>query len=272
MSAALPVGHPAAHLRSELADGVLTLTLNRPRVSNAMSRAMLDALASALDDAERSDEVTVVVLAAAGRAFCAGGDVTLLRRGESIFGPGDAPAERLRVQTASQRATVVRLHEFAKPTIAAVQGAAVGAGLALALACDLRYAATSARLQTGFARIGLAGDFGCTWLLRELVGPSRAKQLLFLGDPVPAEQAAALGLVNEVVADGELDSAVWAAARRIAAVPEAALRTMKGHVERAGRSDLPTCADIEVREHVRLLQTPEHRALVDALVADRRTR
>src|SRR5262245_16225344 len=122
-------------LRAALASGVLTLTLHRPHVRNAFSRAMLDGLAAMLDFAEASDAVRVVVLGGAGGTFCAGGDLGRLLRGESIFGPADDPAARLAAQEVVQLATVVRLYELSKPTIARIDGAAVGAGLGLALAC-----------------------------------------------------------------------------------------------------------------------------------------
>ena len=253
-------------LKTEISDGVLILTLNRPDARNAMSRDMLDALADTLDEAEQSEDVAVVVLAAAGSAFCAGGDVKLLSRGESIFGAGDSWDDRQLAQAATQRRTVVRLHEYPKPTLAAVQGATVGAGLGLALACDLRLAAASATFRAGFARVGLAGDFGATWLLRELAGPARAKELLLLDEVLSAERAEAIGLVNRVVADADLMDTALAAARHMAAFPKPAVRTIKEHVARAGGHGLAHCADIEVREHIRLLQTVEHRALIRTLV------
>jgi 2-(1,2-epoxy-1,2-dihydrophenyl)acetyl-CoA isomerase len=143
-------------------DGVLTLTLNHPAVRNALSADMLGALRRMLQHAEESDAVRVV-LTGSGGAFCVGGDLTRLATGESIFGPADEPQIRLANQRSAQRATVVRLHELGKPTVARLEGAAVGAGLGLALACDLRSSATT--LNTSFARLGLAGDFGATWLL-----------------------------------------------------------------------------------------------------------
>ncbi|HKT02662.1 MAG TPA: enoyl-CoA hydratase-related protein [Rugosimonospora sp.] len=253
------------HLLAAQESGVLSLTLNRPEVRNALSLPMLDALGEMLDRAARSPEVHVVVLAGAGGTFCAGGDVTLLARGGSIFGAAKDGAGRLARQQAAQWSTVVRLHELAKPTVAVLEGAAVGAGLGLALACDLRYAGTSATLRTGFGRLGLAGDFGCTWLLRELVGAAKALELLYFSDVTTAAHAEQLGLVNGTVPDRQVRSHALERARRLATVPPQALGAMKQHVRRAGSADLAYCADVEAEWHVRLVATEEHRAAVRAL-------
>lgn len=254
------------HLLASLASGVLTLTLNRPEVRNAFSREMLEALAAMLDLAARREDVRVVVLAGAGGVFCAGGDLAKLAAGESIFGPAGDPAVRLSAQQALQRATVVRLHEMSKPTVALIEGAAVGAGLGLALACDLRYASASATLRTGFGRLGLAGDFGCTWLLNRLVGASRALELLFLSPPLPAGRARELGLVTDVVPDERLRDHATKLAGRLALLSPEAARAMKEHVARARDSGLATCADAEAEWHVRLLETGAHRDAVRALL------
>ena len=264
-------GSVADDLLATVEAGVLTLTLNRPAARNAFSRPMLDGLAAALDAARDDDGVRVVVLTGAGGSFSAGGDVKVMARGESIFGPPYEPSARTRAHAAAQRATSVRLWEFPKPTVALLTGPAVGAGLALALACDLRYATASAVLRTGFARAGLAGDFGCTWLLTRLVGAARAKELLFLSPTLTAGQARDLGLVTEVFADGDLPGATAERVRALAGTSPPALRAMKSHVDRALSAGLAECADAEAREHVRLTDTPEHRAAVRA-VAERVTR
>ncbi|MEU5879184.1 enoyl-CoA hydratase-related protein [Spirillospora sp. NPDC047279] len=259
------IGTGTAHLLATRTGGVLTLTLNRPEVRNAFSREMLEAMAAMLDVAATAEDVRVVVLAGAGNTFCAGGDLTKLAAGESIFGPaGDAPL-RLETQRALQRATVVRLRELGKPSIALIAGAAVGAGLGLALACDLRYAAASATLRTGFGRLGLAGDFGCTWSLNRLAGPARALELLLLSPPLDAARARDLGLVNEVVADERLGDHVARLAGHLAALSPDAARAMKAHVARAQDHDLAACADAEAEWHVRLLESDAHRRAVLAL-------
>ena len=260
------------HLLATRASGVLTLTLNRPDVRNAFSREMLEALAAMLDLAARAADVRVVVLEGAGGVFCAGGDLGMLAAGESIFGPAAEPEVRLATQKALQRATVARLHEMDKPSIALIDGPAVGAGLGLALACDLRYAGASATLRTGFGRLGLAGDFGCTWLLHRLVGPSRALELLYFSPPVPASRARDLGLVTDVLPDDRLRARVGELAARLAAASPDAVRAMKEHVARAHGAGLAACADAEAERHVRLLETGAHRDAVRALARGRTTR
>ena len=142
-------------LLARVEDGVAVLTMNRPERRNALSPAMLDALARTLADAEADDDVGCVVLTGAGGAFCAGGDVKAMAQD----GAGEAGFDaRVQLQRRSHRATAGRLHEMPKPTIAAVGGAAAGAGLSLALACDLRYAARRAVLTTAFAKVGFAGS------------------------------------------------------------------------------------------------------------------
>jgi 2-(1,2-epoxy-1,2-dihydrophenyl)acetyl-CoA isomerase len=245
--------------------GVLTLTLNRPEARNALSLSMLDALAAAIDSGLDSTDVRVIVLTGVGSAFCAGGDVATFARGQSIFGPMDEPEQRITRQIQSQRATVVRLWESPKPTIALLNGPVVGAGLGLALACDLRFAAESAFLRTGFTRVGLAGDFGCTWLLTRLVGAAKAKELLFLPHTLPAGSARHMGLVNDVFADEQLMEQGTTIARQLADGPQQAFEAVKSNVTNALQGDLAECADEEVRLHVRLLGTRYHREAVTAM-------
>lgn len=252
-------------LLAGLDGGVLTLTLHRPAARNAYSLELLDALAAALDSADGDDRVRVVVVTGAGDSFCAGGDVKVMARGESLFGPMDDVEARRTRHAAAQRATTVRLADFPKPSIALVNGPAVGAGLALALSCDLRLVAESAVLRTGFTRAGLAGDFGCSWLLTRLVGPARAKRLLFTSAALSAQTAVEWGLADEVVPDAELAARGEALAGELAASSPLALRAVKENVARALTQGLAECADAEVDWHVRLVETPEHRAAVAAL-------
>lgn len=261
----LPTG--TDDLEAELEAGVLLLRLNRPRARNAITLAMGDALAAQLAWAESEPAVRVIVLTGAGAGFCAGGDVKIMVTGRSIYDTGEGPEARIQRQIDTQRGTTVALWESSKPTIALLNGPAVGAGLALALACDVRYAAASATLGSGFAAIGLAGDFGCTWLLNRLLGPSRAKEFLMFSQTVDAGRAAELGLVNEVVADDRLLDEGLTRARRLADAPQTALMMIKAAVARAQEQDLAACSDAEVRVHVRLLATDEHRAAVERLRA-----
>lgn len=248
-------------------DGVAVLTMNRPERRNALSPAMLQALGKALEEAEHDDQVACVLLTGAGGAFCSGGDVKAMAETNSVQMDYDA---RVAVQRRNQRATSGRLHAMPKPTIAALPGAAAGAGLSLALACDLRIAARSAILSTAFARVALAGDYGGTWFLTRLVGPARARELYFLSERLSAEQAERLGIVNRVVADDRLEEEALALATQLAAGPRTALRYMKENLNRAENgNDLGECMDLEATHHLRTMLTEDHREAAAAFAEKR---
>ena len=202
------------------------LTMNRPERRNALSDQMLAALGATLAQVEADDAVGAVVLTGAGGAFCAGGDV----KGFAERTPGAPGASAERQQRANQRATSGRLWRMPKPTVAVLPGPAAGAGLSLALACDLRYAASSAVLTTAFARVALAGDYGSAWFLVRLVGPARARELLYLSPRLSADDALRWGLVNAVVPPDALEREAMAVARRLADGPRTALASMKENV------------------------------------------
>ena len=193
-------------LLAELEAGVLTLTLNRPEARNAMSGNMTAALASQLASAELNSEVKAIVLTGAGKGFCAGGDVKgMAASGDGTVGDNtiDGAIHRQRV---NQRATAGKLYNMPKPTIAALPGAAAGAGLSLALACDLRIMSSNAIMTTAFARVGFSGDYGGTFFMSQLIGSAKARQLYYLSERVSAEQALSLGLTNWVCEPDELQS------------------------------------------------------------------
>ena len=170
-------------LLESIKDGVATLTLNRPDRLNAMSGPMLDALLEALPRLADDGEVGAVVLTGSGRGFCAGGDVKAMAEGREFGGTTlEEKAQALRSSMEVSR----WLHEMPKPTIAMVRGAAAGAGLSLALACDLRVVADSARFATAFARVGYSGDFGGSWFLTQLVGTAKARELYYTAQIVDA--------------------------------------------------------------------------------------
>ncbi len=162
-------------------DGVLVLTFNRPQHRNALTQEMQLRLGDELAAAELDGEVGCVLLTGAGGAFCAGGDVKNMARGHAAGQPTDQ-LRRMEAQRQSQRRTSLRLFEMGKPTLAALPGAAAGAGLSMALACDMRIAAETAIMSTAFVKIGLSGDYGGTYLLTRLVGPAKARELYLLGD------------------------------------------------------------------------------------------
>jgi 2-(1,2-epoxy-1,2-dihydrophenyl)acetyl-CoA isomerase len=247
-------------------EGVAVLTLNRPDRLNAMSTAMLDGLLEALPRLAADEGVGVVVLTGAGRGFCAGGDVKAMAAGREFDdGTLEAKAQGLR-----RRMEVSRwLHEMPKPTIAMVRGAAAGAGLSLALACDLRVAADNARFATAFARVGYSGDFGGSWFLTQLIGTAKARELYYTADIVDAAQALALNLVNRVVPDARLEEETFTLARRLASGPRVALRYMKRNMNAAETNSLSEHLDLEALHHTRCGATEDHREATKAFVEKR---
>ncbi len=256
------------HLIAERHDGVLNLTLNQPDKLNALSEKMIAGLLEELGRAAHDTEVRCVVLSGAGRGFCSGGDVSQMRQRNEGGAPGPTVDQRM---TSLRRAEEVSLmlHELPKPTIAAINGAAAGAGLSIALACDLRIAADSARLITAFARVGFSGDFGGTWLMTRLVGPARAKEFYFLADPIEANQALALGLVNRVVPAASLMAETAALAKRIASGPSIAYSHMKANINAALTADLRTLLDREAVGQTLTGHTEDHKEAVKAFLEKR---
>ena len=256
-------------LLASIEDGVLTLTLNRPEARNAMSGAMTEALAKQLASAEFDRNVKCIVLTGAGKGFCAGGDVKgMAARGYGTVGDNtiDAAIHRQRV---NQRATAGKLFKMPKPTIAALPGAAAGAGLGLALACDLRIMASNAILTTAFARVGFSGDYGGTYFLTQLVGSAKAREMYFLSDRVNADEALRLGLTNWVCEPDALVAKTREIALRLANGPTVAYRYMKENLNRAMTGDVDDCLDLEATHHVHTGQTEDHREASRAFVEKR---
>jgi 2-(1,2-epoxy-1,2-dihydrophenyl)acetyl-CoA isomerase len=256
-------------LLASLDEGVLTLTLNRPEARNAMSGAMTAALAAQLASAEFDRGVKCVVLTGAGKGFCAGGDVKgMAASGDGTVGDNtiDGAIHRQRV---SQRATAGKLFKMPKPTLAALPGAAAGAGLSLALACDLRIMASNAILTTAFARVGFSGDYGGTYFLTQLVGSAKARELYYLSDRVSADEALRLGLANWVCEPEVLAAKTREIALRLAHGPTVAYRYMKENLNRAMAGDVDDCLDLEATHHVHCGQTQDHREATKAFVEKR---
>jgi 2-(1,2-epoxy-1,2-dihydrophenyl)acetyl-CoA isomerase len=258
------------HLLATVDDGVAVLTMNRPERRNALSDEMLQAMARTLADFEVDEDVGCVVVTGAGGAFCAGGDV----KGMAEGGSGDRSARPsfdalVHRQRLNQRAVSGRLYEMPKPTIAAIPGAAAGAGFSIALACDLRYAVPSAILTTAFAKVAFAGDYGGTWFLTRLVGSAKARELYFFSDRLPAEEAERLGVVNALFDADRLHDEVMTRARTLAAGPRVAYRYMKENLNRAVHGELGECLDMEAAHHLRTSLTDDHREAARAFVEKR---
>jgi 2-(1,2-epoxy-1,2-dihydrophenyl)acetyl-CoA isomerase len=261
-------------LRAELDDGVAVITMNRPDRRNAFSPTMVSALGAVLARVEADDAVGCVVLTGAGGAFCAGGDVKSMAAlpADGRDGAGPSLDARIHRQRLNQRATSGRLWSMPKPTIAAIGGPAAGAGLSLALACDLRYAVAGAVLTTAFAKVAFAGDYGGTWFLTRLVGSSKAKELYYFSERLSAQDAERLGIVNAVFAPADFEREVMDRARRLAHGPALAYRYMKENLNRAVSGDLGDCMDLEVTHHVHTGLTEDHREAAQAFVDKREPR
>ena len=255
-------------LLARVEDGVAVLTMSRPERRNAMSGEMIGAMAAALREAESSPEIRCVVLTGAGGAFCAGGDVKGMNERNSGEGGGRRTTldEAIAAQRLSQRATAGKLYSMPKPTIAALPGAAAGAGLSLALACDLRIASENAVLVTAFAKVGFSGDYGGTFFLTQLVGSAKARELYLLSDRIDAKEAERLGIVNQVVAEGALEEKTMELARRLASGPSIAYRYMKENLNRAVGGEMGDCLDLEATHHVHTGRTEDHRNAARAFV------
>ncbi|MBO6565481.1 MAG: enoyl-CoA hydratase [Pseudomonadales bacterium] len=256
-------------LLASLEDGVAVLTLNRPDARNAMSADMNGALQQMLSDFEVNPDVKVIVLTGAGKGFCAGGDVKgMASKGDGTVGDNtiDGAIHRQRL---NQRATSGKLFKMPKPTLASLPGAAAGAGLSLALACDMRIMASNAILTTAFAKVGFSGDYGGTYFMTQLVGSAKARELYYLSDRVSAEEALRLGLTNWLCEPEELQEKTLEIARRLASGPTVAYRYMKENLNRAMSGEVDECLDLEATHHVHCGQTEDHREAAQAFVEKR---
>lgn len=262
---------------SDLTDGVLRLTLNDPDTLNALTPAMTRILAERLDHAAKDPDVRVVVLAGSGRAFSSGGNANAF----GAVDPGDPLAARwgedaiwnsteLRTDRLIARArSSVLLHEMPKPTIAMIRGPVAGASLALAAACDFRIVSQTAVFTTAFARLGTSGDFGGSYFLTKLLGPTKTREMYFLSDKISAAEALELGLATKLVADEELEGTTTDFAMRLAKAAPLALRYMKQNLLAAEAHNLETVLAIEARNMVRTFQTEDFREGVAAFQGKR---
>ena len=254
------------HLLLEKGDGVAILTMNRPEARNAMSGEMNEAMRATLSSVEVDPEIRCVVLTGAGKGFCAGGDVKgMAASGDGTVGENtiDSAIHRQRIH---QRATSGKLFKMPKPTIAALPGAAAGAGLSYALACDLRVMSKAAIMTTAFARVGFSGDYGGSYFMTQLIGSAKARELYFLSDRVTAEEALDLGLANWICEPEDLMDKTMEVANRLANGPSVAYRYMKENLNRAMNGEVDDCLDLEATHHIHCGQTQDHRNATKAFV------
>ena len=256
-------------ITAEIDAGIAVVTMNRPERRNAFGDGMLEGIALALREAELDPEVRVVVLTGAGGAFSAGGDVKGFAEEGGAGGGEGSWDEGVHQQRISHRETSGALHNMPKPTIAAIGGAAAGAGLSLALACDFRVAVDTAVMTTAFARVGLAGDYGGTWFLTRLVGPSKAKELYMLPERMDMATALDLGIVNKIAPPDDFEATWRDMATRLAAGPPIAYRYMKENINRSIDADLWTVMDLESTHHRHTGVTEDHMEAARAFVEKR---
>ncbi len=243
--------------------GVAVVTLNDPDNRNPLGYDLRPLLRTLIDRIALDTRVRCLLLTGAGKAFCAGGNAKAMAMDEQ-------PPLEERIRTIRFESEVIAvIHEMPKPSIAALPGPAAGAGFALALACDLRIAAESASMSTAFKRLGLPGDFGGSWLLTQLVGPARARELYFTSRRVSAAECERIGLVNRVVPDADLMEQAMAFARELAEGPPIAYRWMKDNLNRAQDGSLRRCLAEEAERQCWAAETEDFREGVRAFVERR---
>ena len=259
-------------LLCRIEDRVAIITLNRPKKKNALSDHLTPALRQTLLDLETKREVGCILITGSGDAFCAGGDIGGMggnaSKDEEVLERPTAE-ERVRALIHKQETLTLRLADHAKPTIAALPGVAAGAGLCIALACDIRVACRSAFVTTAYRNIGFSGDYGGSWLLTQLVGPSKAKELFFTGRRVQSDEALALGIFNNVFEDASFENEALAMAKQIASGPPIAIAFMKEHINRAVTGDLRSNLAMEADRLIRCAATSDHKEAVKAFMEKR---
>jgi 2-(1,2-epoxy-1,2-dihydrophenyl)acetyl-CoA isomerase len=253
----------------ESANGIATITLNRPERLNTMGGDLLDRLLEAVEHAAGDSEVRVVVVTGAGRAFCAGGDLGVMSEGHGNVRANVSHAHNVNRLRASMRISQL-LHEMPKVTIAKINGACAGAGLSVACACDLRYAAQSAKFNVAFRNAGLSGDFGGTWTLPRIVGPAKARELYLMSPRFDAHEAERIGLVHKALPDAELSAHVAAAAADLASAAPITLALMKQNLNDGLRTTFGEQLDREAERHVQSALTEDHREAARAYLEKRK--
>jgi enoyl-CoA hydratase/carnithine racemase len=246
-------------IKYDVADRIATITLNRPELMNAFTWEMVGAWADALQRAQADDGVQVIVVTGAGKAFCSGGDINNMGDRQSR-----TPLMRKNELMANVHRIPLALEAIDKPVIAAVNGAATGAGMDLALQCDLRFAAASARFGETYVRVGLVPGAGGTWFLPRLVGTAKALELFWTGDLIDAAEAERIGVVNKVLPDAELMPHVRAVATKIANGPPLSIRFIKRAVYQGMRIDLRTSLDLISSHFAVVSASADHKEAVQA--------
>lgn len=248
-----------------LDEGLATITLNIPERRNALSTEVALLLLNAVQAAAEDPQTRAVLLRGAGGTWCVGGDV------RGMADPAAAPPtfEAKRASMTRTMEIARTLHQMAKPVVVALEGAAAGAGLSLALACDFRIAGEGAKLTTSFAKIGVSGDYGGLFHLTQMLGSAKAREIAMLSPVLTGSEAYALGLVTRVVPDAEVGAAAQAFALSLAQGPTVALGYMKKNINNAETAPLEAYLDSEATHHCRCLQTEDYKEATSAFVAKR---
>src|SRR6202047_3945179 len=251
-------------------DRVAVITLNRPEARNSLSDHLTPALRTMIRTCGENPDVGVLLITGAGTAFCSGGDVKGMGANRDKKKQDMSHDEKVADLQERQRLLTGALVSVRKPTIAALPGPAAGAGLAIALDCDIRVSAESAVALTGYLRVGLSGDYGIAWLLTRLVGTARARELMFTAEKVDAARCERIGLFNRVVPDAKLQEEAFALAKSMAEGPTIALRYMKDNLDEALLFDFATARDHEAERLIRSTMTADHREAVQAFIEKRK--
>jgi 2-(1,2-epoxy-1,2-dihydrophenyl)acetyl-CoA isomerase len=252
------------HLKFSIEDGIAKIVLDRPERMNAFTFEMIDAWTAALQQCRTDDAVKVIILTGTGASFCSGGDI--VEMGDRLE---QTPEQRKSELFNRIERIPLALEDLDKPVIAAVNGAATGAGMDMALMCDIRYAADSARFAETYVKVGLVPGAGGAHFLPRLVGVSKALELFLTGDFIDAQEALRIGIVNKVFAHDILMQEVEKIARRMTKAPALTLRMTKRAIYQGMRNDLRTNLDMISSHYAVITATQEHKALVRSFIAGR---
>jgi enoyl-CoA hydratase/carnithine racemase len=245
-------------------DGIATLTLNRPDKLNAINKDLAVALNESLGRLTTDKSIYIVIITGAGRAFCSGGDLGVIGEGRK-----NNDTTELEPLLRAGMHSVLKIRSMAQPVIAAVNGAAAGAGMNIALAADIRIASESATFGQNFIKVGLFPDYGGTYFLPRLVGPAKAAEMFYTGEMIDAKEALRLGIVNRVVSAGQFESETRKLAQQIAAAPSVSIRAMKNALFGSHKLELEKALDDEVEQQLKCFKSPDCREGINAFLEKR---
>ena len=254
-------------LLAQIDQNVGIITLNRPESRNALSDELTPALRTTIKEFDTNREVRSLLITGAGKAFCAGGDVKSMSQGG--IGPKLSREEAIEDLQRKQLTLTGALYNFTKPSIAALPGPAAGAGLAIALACDIRYVSRNAFAIAGYGRIALSGDYGITWLLSKTVGLSKAKELMFTNDKISAEEGLRIGLFNKIVEEKKLYESTFDTAKNMAQFSPLALSLMKNNLNSCNEINFIEALDKEAACLIDTARSNDHKEGVKAFMEKR---